>query len=186
MKMITVGFCCVVIMLGLNAVLNVNATNNVEQAIKETRPTVNQEVGQTIENQYITNNYNETHNHYESNDNEEELKALEEKIAKLEEEQKESTNEQVLVGVTQNGVVYNQQPQVIKEPWHGPKSYKCNRAAGYPAICGYCGEQGEIHFNIQEWQDTQGTYHLTHKGCGAKYCESIGVEPRIDEAYKLR
>lgn len=186
MKMITVGFCCVVIMLGLNAMLNVNATNNVEQAIKETRPTVNQEVGQTIENQYITNNYNETHNHYESNDNEEELKALEEKITKLEEEQKESDTGIVSVGVNEYGVVYNTQPQPVKEPWTGPKSYKCNRMAGYPAICGYCGEQGEIHYNIKEWQDTQGTYHLTHVGCGQRYCNNVGVEPRVEESYKIR
>lgn len=180
MKILTVGFCSVVIMLGLSAILNVNATNDVKQVIKETKPTVEQ----PIENQYITNNYNEN-NYYENNDSEK-LEELESKIDELEKQNEESTNEQVLVGVNEYNVVYNAQPQQVKDPWKGPKSYKCNYAAGYPAICGYCGEQGEIHFNIQEWQDTQGTYHLTHKGCGAKYCESVGVEPRIDEAYKLK
>ena len=175
-----IATCSIVLLCTITATsyLEIQTTDKVTAAIKE-----KDSMNQTINN-YETNNY-ETNNYYE-NDDSEKIEELEEKISELEEEKEDISNEQVLVGVTEHNIVYNIQPQEDKEPWHGPKSYKCNRAAGYPAICGYCGEQGEIHFNIQEWQDTQGTYHLTHKGCGAKYCESVGVEPRIDEAYKLR
>lgn len=186
MGSVTVGICALVTMFGLGSFLNVKATNEVEQAVKETKPAVEQNIEQVVENQYVTNNNYETHNHYESNDNEEELKALEEKITKLEEEQKESDTGIVSVGVNDYGVVYNTQHQLSREPWKGPRSYKCNKAAGYPAICGYCGEQGEIHYNIKEWQDTQGTYHLTHVGCGKLYCDTLGVEPRVEESYKVR
>lgn len=141
-------------------------------------------VSQTVNNYETINNY-ETNNYYETNDSEK-IEELEEKIIELEKQEEESTNEQVLVGVNEYNVVYNTQPQEVKDPWTGPKSYKCNRMAGYPAICGYCGEQGEIHYNIKEWQDTQGTYHLTHVGCGQRYCNNVGVEPRIEEAYKIR
>jgi polyhydroxyalkanoate synthesis regulator phasin len=186
MGSVTVGICALVTMVGLGSFLNVKATNEVEQAVKETKPAVEQKIEQTVENQYITNNNYETHNHYESNDNKEELKALEEKITKLEKEQKESDTGIVSVGVNEYGVVYNTQPQPVRDPWRGPRSYKCNKAAGYPAICGYCGEQGEIHHNIKEWQDTQGTYHLTHVGCGRLYCDTLGVEPRVEESYKVK
>lgn len=186
MEPVTVGICALVTMFGLGSFLNVKATNEVEQAVKETKPAVEQKIEQAVENQYITNNNYETHNHYESNDNEEELKVLEEKITKLEQEQKESDTGIVSVGVNEYGVVYNTQPQPVKDPWRGPRSYKCNKAAGYPAICGYCGEQGEIHYNIKEWQDTQGTYHLTHVGCGRLYCDTLGVEPRVEESYKVK
>ena len=164
MKILTVGFCSVVIMLGVNMILNISATNEVEQAVKETKPAVEQNIEQAVENQYITNNNYETHNHYEDN-NSEQIKELEEKIIKLEEEQEESDTGIVSVGVDKYGVVYNKQPQEFKDPWRGPKSYKCNMIAGYPAECEYCGEIGEIHFNIKEWQDEQGTYHVTHVGC---------------------
>lgn len=185
MEPVTVGICALVTMFGLGSFLNVKATSEVEQAVKETKPTVEQKIEQAVENQYITNNNYETHNHYEDDDSEQ-IKELEEKITKLEEEQKESDTGIISVGVNEYGVVYNTQHQPVKDPWRGPRSYKCNKAAGYPAICGYCGEQGEIHYNIKEWQDTQGTYHLTHVGCGQRYCNNIGVEPRIDEAYKIR
>ena len=195
MKILTVGFCSVVIMLGVNTILNISATNEVEQAIIETRPTVVEEkIKETTEkeniinnyNTYETNNYNETNNYYESTVNEEKLTELEDKIAEL--EKSNNDEEIVLIDVDSNGVVRPQvsQSTVKQDPWTGPKSYKCNRMAGYPAICGYCGEQGEIHYNIKEWQDTQGTYHLTHVGCGQRYCNKIGVEPRIEEAYKIR
>ena len=180
MGSVTVGLCAVVSMLGLSSIFNIGATKDVEKAVKEIKPAA-------VE-QHVTNNNYETHNHYESNDNnKEEIKKLEEKIAKLEEdkeEQETKEDEQVLVGVNQNGVVYQAQP--TKEVWRGPKSYKCNMAAGYPAECGYCGEVGEIHFNIKEWQDEQGTYHLTHVGCGQRYCDKVGVQPRIEELYKIR
>ncbi len=188
MRATTVGLSAICIMLAVNNIFNVSATKDVEQAIKETRPTAEEQiVEEQIVNHYnTTNNYNETHNHYESNDNDEKIEELEEKITQLED--KEETNDTgiVSVGVNQQGVVYNQQPQQVRDPWRGPKNYKCNKAAGYPAICGYCGEQGEIHFNIDEWQDTQGTYHLTHRGCGQLYCNELGVEPRIEESYKIR
>ena len=82
----------------------------------------------------------------------------------------EDKDEVVLVGVDEYGVVRNLAPQTttVKDPWRGPKSYKCDKIAGYPAECEYCGEIGEIHFNIKEWQDKQGTYHVTHVGCKDK------------------
>ena len=164
MEPVTVGICALVTMFGLGSFLNVKATNEVEQAVKETKPAVEQKIEQAVENQYVTNNYNETHNHYEDDDGEQ-IKELEEKITKLEEEQEESDTGIVSVGVDKYGVVYNKQPQEFKDPWRGPKSYKCNMIAGYPAECEYCGDIGEIHFNIKEWQDEQGTYHVTHVGC---------------------
>lgn len=177
MKMITVGFCAIVIMLGLTSILNINATNEVEQAVKDTRPTVAVE---TPVNVVVENNNDELVATLK-----EELQTIKKEIQEQEEtKDEEESQEQVLVGVNQNGVVYQAQP--TKEVWRGPKNYKCNMAAGYPAECGYCGEVGEIHFNIKEWQDEQGTYHLTHVGCGQKYCDKVGVQPRIEESYKIR
>ena len=159
----------ILITLNINTLLSLNATDKVKNAIEE-----KDSISQTY------NNY-ETNNYYEDT-NSEKIEELEEKIVQL--ETKEDKDEQVLIGVNQNGVVY-QAPE-IKEPWRGPKNYKCDRAAGYPAVCCYCGEIGEIHFNIKEWQDTQGTYHLTHVGCGQKYCDKIGVQPRVEETYKIK
>lgn len=76
-------------------------------------------------------------------------------------------------------------PTTNIEPWRGPKSYKCNKAAGYPAICGYCGKKGEIHYDIIEWMDEDMTYHLTHLECSDEYCNKFNVAPRRDEAYKI-
>lgn len=182
MRVITVGLSAICIILGMNNIFNVKASKDVEQAIKETRPTVEEQV---VNNYNTINNYNETHNHYES-DNNEEIEDLKNQINELKKES--NKDEQVLVSVDSNNVVRPvvNQSTSNRDPWTGPKSYKCNRMAGYPAICGYCGEQGEIHYNIKEWQDTQGTYHLTHIGCGQRYCDKIGVEPRVEEAYKIR
>jgi hypothetical protein len=156
----------------ITSYFEIESTDKITTAIEE-KPSVSQ-----------TYNHYETNNYYEDDDTEK-IEELEEKINELETEETES-NEEVLVGVNQYGVVVNTQPQEIKEPWSGPKNYKCDKMAGYPAICGYCGEQGEIHFNIKEWQDEQGTYHLTHVGCGQKYCEKMHIEPRIEESYKIR
>lgn len=174
-----IATCSIVLLVSMNvnSFLEIQSTDRITAAVQE-----KDSVSQTY-NINETNNY-ETHNHYES-DNTDKIEELEEKITELEEsKEKVKQEEQVLVGVNQNGVVYQAQP--TKEVWRGPKSYKCNMAAGYPAECGYCGEIGEIHFNIKEWQDEQGTYHLTHVGCGQKYCDKVGVQPRIEESYKIR
>ncbi len=172
-----IATCSIVLLcaIGVTSLLEVQSTDEITTAIQEQNS-----VSQTITNNY---DYSETHNHYENNDNDEKIEELEDKINELEEGSKE--DEQVLIEVDEYNVVKPTQQQT-GDPWRGPKSYKCNRMAGYPAICCYCGEQGEIHFNIKEWQDTQGTYHLTHVGCGQKYCDSIGVEPRIEESYKVK
>ena len=168
-----IATCSIVLLcsMTINSYLEIQSTDKITAAVQE-KDSVSQ-----------TYNINETNNYYENNDSEK-IEKLEEKIIELEEEKEDTSNEQVLVGVTPNGVVY-QQP-ATRDPWRGPKSYKCNYAAGYPAICGYCGKQGEIHFDIKEWQDTEGTYHLTHVGCGRLYCDSIFVEPRVEESYKVK
>ena len=169
-----IATCSIVLLcsMTINSYLEIQSTDKITTAVQE-----QDGVSQTI------NNY-ETNNYYE-NDNDEKIEELEEKITELETKE-ETTNEQVLVGVNEYGVVVNEQPAIAQDPWRGPKNYKCDRPAGYPAICSYCGEQGEIHFNIKEWQDEQGTYHLTHVGCGQKYCEKMHVEPRVEESYKIR
>lgn len=168
-----IATCSIVLLVSMNvnSFLEIQSTDKITAAIQE-KDSVSQ-----------TYNINETNNYYES-DNTDKIEELEEKITELETKDEEESQEQVLVGVNQNGVVYQAQP--TKEVWRGPKNYKCNMAAGYPAECGYCGEIGEIHFNIKEWQDTNGTYHLTHVGCGQKYCEKMHVEPRIEESYKIK
>ena len=168
-----IAICLTVILsaMCLTSYLEIQSTDKIATVIEE-QPSVSQ----------TYNNY-ETHNHYE-NDDSEKIEELEEKITEL--ETKDESSEDMLVDVDEYNIVRNTQPSTGQEPWCGPKSYKCNRAAGYPAICGYCGEQGQIHYNINEWQDTQGTYHLTHVGCGQKYCEKMYVEPRIEESYKIR
>lgn len=168
-----IATCTIVLLVSMNvnSFLEIQSTDKITAAVQE-KDSVSQ-----------TYNINETNNYYESN-NTDKIEELEEKITELETKNEEESQEQVLVGVNQNGVVYQAQP--TKEVWRGPKSYKCNMAAGYPAECGYCGEVGEIHFNIKEWQDEQGTYHLTHVGCGQKYCDKVGVQPRIEESYKIR
>ena len=168
-----IATCSIVLLVSMNvnSFLEIQSTDKITAAVQE-KDSVSQ-----------TYNINETNNYYESN-NTDKIEELEEKITELETKDEEESQEQVLVGVNQNGVVYQAQP--TKEVWRGPKSYKCNMAAGYPAECGYCGEVGEIHFNIKEWQDEQGTYHLTHVGCGQKYCDKVGVQPRIEESYKIR
>ena len=168
-----IATCTIVLLVSMNvnSFLEIQSTDKITAAVQE-KDSVSQ-----------TYNINETNNYYESNDTDK-IEELEEKITELETKDEEESQEQVLVGVNQNGVVYQAQP--TKEVWRGPKSYKCNMAAGYPAECGYCGEVGEIHFNIKEWQDEQGTYHLTHVGCGQKYCDKVGVQPRIEESYKIR
>lgn len=173
-----IATCSIVLLVStnINSFLEIQSTDKITAAVQE-----KDSVSQTY-NINETNNY-ETHNHYES-DNTDKIEELEEKITELETKDEEESQEQVLVGVNQNGVVYQAQP--TKEVWRGPKNYKCNMTAGYPAECGYCGEIGEIHFNIKEWQDEQGTYHLTHVGCGQKYCDKVGVQPRIEELYKIR
>lgn len=167
-----IATCTIVLLVSMNvnSFLEIQSTDKITAAVQE-KDSVSQ-----------TYNINETNNYYESN-NTDKIEELEEKITELETKEEES-QEQVLVGVNQNGVVYQAQP--TKEVWRGPKNYKCNMAAGYPAECEYCGEVGEIHFNIKEWQDEQGTYHLTHVGCGQKYCDKVGVQPRIEESYKIR
>lgn len=168
-----IATCTIVLLVSMNvnSFLEIQSTDEITAAVQE-KDSVSQ-----------TYNINETNNYYESN-NTDKIEELEEKITELETKNEEESQEQVLVGVNQNGVVYQAQP--TKEVWRGPKSYKCNMAAGYPAECEYCGEVGEIHFNIKEWQDKQGTYHLTHVGCGQKYCDKVGVQPRIEESYKIR
>lgn len=168
-----IATCTIVLLVSMNvnSFLEIQSTDEITAAVQE-KDSMSQ-----------TYNINETNNYYES-DNTDKIEELEEKITELETKNEEESQEQVLVGVNQNGVVYQAQP--TKEVWRGPKSYKCNMAAGYPAECEYCGEVGEIHFNIKEWQDEQGTYHLTHVGCGQKYCDKVGVQPRIEESYKIR
>lgn len=168
-----IATCTIVLLVSMNvnSFLEIQSTDKITAAVQE-KDSVSQ-----------TYNINETNNYYESN-NTDKIEELEEKITELETKNEEESQEQVLVGVNQNGVVYQAQP--TKEVWRGPKNYKCNMAAGYPAECEYCGEVGEIHFNIKEWQDEQGTYHLTHVGCGQKYCDKVGVQPRIEESYKIR
>lgn len=168
-----IATCTIVLLVSMNvnSFLEIQSTDKITAAVQE-KDSVSQ-----------TYNINETNNYYES-DNTDKIEELEEKITELETKDKKESQEQVLVGVNQNGVVYQAQP--TKEVWRGPKNYKCNMAAGYPAECEYCGEVGEIHFNIKEWQDEQGTYHLTHVGCGQKYCDKVGVQPRIEESYKIR
>lgn len=168
-----IATCTIVLLVSMNvnSFLEIQSTDKITAAVQE-KDSVSQ-----------TYNINETNNYYESN-NTDKIEELEEKITELETKNEEESQEQVLVGVNQNGVVYQAQP--TKEVWRGPKNYKCNMAAGYPAECGYCGEVGEIHFNIKEWQDEQGTYHLTHVGCGQKYCDKVGVQPRIEESYKIK
>lgn len=168
-----IATCTIVLLVSMNvnSFLEIQSTDKITAAVQE-KDSVSQ-----------TYNINETNNYYES-DNTDKIEELEEKITELETKDEEESQEQILVGVNQNGVVYQAQP--TKEVWRGPKSYKCNMAAGYPAECEYCGEVGEIHFNIKEWQDEQGTYHLTHVGCGQKYCDKVGVQPRIEESYKIR
>ena len=168
-----IATCTIVLLVSMNvnSFLEIQSTDEITAAVQE-KDSMSQ-----------TYNINETNNYYESN-NTDKIEELEEKITELETKNEEESQEQVLVGVNQNGVVYQAQP--TKEVWRGPKSYKCNMAAGYPAECEYCGEVGEIHFNIKEWQDEQGTYHLTHVGCGQKYCDKVGVQPRIEESYKIR
>ena len=147
----------ILLTLNINTLLNLNATDKVRMA---------------VEDNHDISHYYYTENHYEE-DNSEELRDIKNELTELKEIQKEQE-------------IINEQTQITKEPWKGPKSYKCNYAAGYPAICGYCGKQGQIHYDIKEWQDTEGTYHLTHVGCGQLYCDSIFVEPRIEESYKVR
>ena len=168
-----IATCTIVLLVSMNvnSFLEIQSTDKITAAVQE-KDSMSQ-----------TYNINETNNYYESN-NTDKIEELEEKITELETKDEEKSQEQVLVGVNQNGVVYQAQP--TKEVWRGPKSYKCNMAAGYPAECEYCGEVGEIHFNIKEWQDEQGTYHLTHVGCGQKYCDKVGVQPRVEELYKIR
>lgn len=168
-----IATCTIVLLVSMNvnSFLEIQSTDEITAAVQE-KDSMSQ-----------TYNINETNNYYESN-NTDKIEELEEKITELETKNEEESQEQVLVGVNQNGVVYQAQP--TKEVWRGPKSYKCNMAAGYPAECEYCGEVGEIHFNIKEWQDEQGTYHLTHVGCGQKYCDKVGVQPRVEELYKIR
>lgn len=174
--MITVGLCAIVIMLGLNAVTNISATKDVEQAIKDTTPTV--EVIQPTPVEVTV-----------ENNNDELVAELKEELQELKSKQDETMdkidgrNEMSSTTVVKNG---EKTVQIHQDPWTGPRSYKCNKMAGYSAICEYCGEQGGIHYDIKEWQDTQGTYHVTHKSCGRSLCEAIGVEPRIEENYKLK
>lgn len=133
-----------------------------------------------------SDNISPTYNYYTD---EEELVEIQNEISALKDEIKEQQelNEET---ISNNSIVsvnrYEEKIVISRDPWRGPKNYKCNKAAGYPAICGYCGEQGEIYHNIKEWQDTQGTYHLTHVGCGKLYCDTLGVEPRLEESYKVR
>lgn len=174
--MITVGLCAIVIMLGLNAVTNISATKDVEQAIKDTTPTV--EVVQPTPVEITV-----------ENNNDELVAELKEELQELKSKQDETMdkldgrNEMSSTTVVKNG---ERTVQIHQDPWTGPRSYKCNKMAGYSAICEYCGEQGGIHYDIKEWQDTQGTYHVTHKSCGRNLCEVIGVEPRVEESYKLK
>ena len=164
MRVITVGLSAICIILGMNNIFNVKASKDVEQAIKETRPTVEEKA---VNNYNTINNYNETNNYYENNIDEEKIQELEDKVTKLEKSKNEEENQEVLIEVDNYNVVKPTRVQ-IGDPWKGPKSYKCDRIAGYPAVCEYCGEIGEIHFNIKEWQDEQGTYHVTHVGCKDK------------------
>lgn len=160
-----IATCSIVLLVSMNvnSFLEIQSTDRITAAVQEKDSVSPTYINET--NNYETNNY-ETHNHYESNDTD---------------ETEEENNDQ-----TSTHQEETSQPSTRKEPWRGPKSYKCNMAAGYPAICGYCGQQGEIHYDIKEWQDEQGTYHLTHVECGQKYCDKNGVQPRIEEAYKIR
>ena len=172
-----IATCSIVILcaMSVNSCLEIQSTDKITAAIEE-----KDSVSQTI-----TNNYNETNNYYGSNIDEERINELEDKVDELETKDEEE-NQQVLIEVDEHNIVKPIQQQTTQDPWRGPKSYKCNYMAGYPAICGYCGERGEIHFNIIEWMDDNMTYHLTHLGCADAYCNKNNVQPRMDQAYKIR
>ena len=165
-----IATCSIVLLcaMNINSFLEIQSTDKITTAIQEQDST-----NQTVTNNY-TNNYNETHNHYESN-NDEEIAAIQNDINEIKEEQQR-----------QETYSNNTNTSSTQEPWRGPKSYNSDKAAGYPAICGYCGGRGEIYYDIIEWMDNGMTYHLTHLNCAEAYCNKMNVQPRKDEAYKIR
>ena len=65
MKPITVGLCALVTILGIGAGANVKATNDVEKAINNKKPTIEQSIDNSIiQDSNITNNYILLNNHY--------------------------------------------------------------------------------------------------------------------------
>ena len=185
MNTLIAGLCAVITTVAVGAGINLKATDDVKKEIKN-EPKTKAET-------YIENDNHKEYHYYTDNDDKEEEKEL---VAELKEELQElkskqdetmdkidGRNEMSSTTVVKNG---EKTVQIRQDPWTGPRSYKCNKMAGYSAICEYCGDQGGIHYDIKEWQDTQGTYHVTHKSCGRNLCEVIGVEPRIEESYKLK
>lgn len=187
MRIMKVGCIALLATMSVCTLLSINTAYEIKDSIdKKNTPT-------NIVNSFNTYDNNDELVETIKNEFEDDFQNIQEGLAiqsqqleQIKEEPEVAKDEVVSIGVNDYGVVYNTQHQLVRDPWKGPRSYKCNKAAGYPAICGYCGEQGEIHHNIKEWQDTQGTYHLTHVGCGKLYCDTLGVEPRLEESYKVR
>ena len=200
MEPITVGLCALVTILGIGAGANVKATNDVEKAINNKKPTIEQSIDNSIiqdsniTNNYTTNNYNDyskEYNYYTDNDDDEEnqkitdletqmnllksqndanedyLRVYEKELDELK-EQKNNSNKTTILAVNRGE---------YKQPWVGPQTHLCPYSAGWPAICGECGQQGGIHQDIIEWMDDNNNCHLTHKECFAKYCVNNNVWP---------
>ena len=193
MEPITAGLCALVTILGIGAGANVKATNDVEKAIKDKKPTIEQSIDNSIiqdsniTNNYTTNNYNDyskEYNYYTDNDDDEENQKItdletqmnllksqndanEQELNELK-EQKNNSNKTTILAVNRGE---------YKQPWVGPQTHLCPYSAGWPAICGECGQQGGIHQDIIEWMDDNNDCHLTHKECFAKYCVNNNVWP---------
>lgn len=200
MDPVTFSTCAVVLMIGIGSIFSVNATKDVEKAVKETKPAVEQQI-EKVENHNITNitnnDFNGANITYETKDDVV-LETLRDEVMAMKEEQQytnklledkdkiKTNNRTNIIAVGEKEYVTDGVVTIEREPLTGPRLNRTTKAAGWPAICTYCGEQGQIHRDIIEWQDDEGSYHLTHRKCGQPYCEVFSVIPRTEEAYKIK
>ena len=202
-KFVLVGFISFVTLINLGACISITATNDTKekpsmQIIENKDKIYNKTIEKnnsgniniediTFNKNKITNNYNDyskEYNYYTDNDDDEENQKItdletqmnllksqndanEQELNELK-EQKNNSNKTTILAVNRGE---------YKQPWVGPQTHLCPYSAGWPAICGECGQQGGIHQDIIEWMDDNNDCHLTHKECFAKYCVNNNVWP---------
>ena len=187
-KLIIIGFIILITLvnLGACAIFTIGSSNPSSITIDKTNSD-NKTINKNKTINYYNNYFKDYHDYTDNDDDEENQKitdletqmnllksqndANEDYLRAYEKElkeQKNNSNKTTILAVNRGE---------YKQPWVGPQTHLCPYSAGWPAICGECGQQGGIHQDIIEWMDDNNDCHLTHKECFAKYCVNNNVWP---------
>lgn len=183
-KLVVIGFIVLITLINLCAcaIFTIGTSSPSSITIDKTNSD-NKTINKNKTINYYNNYFKNYHDYTDNDDDEENQKIIdletqmnllksqndanEQELNELK-EQKNNSNKTTILAVNRGE---------YKQPWVGPQTHLCPYSAGWPAICGECGQQGGIHQDIIEWMDDNNDCHLTHKECFAKYCVNNNVWP---------